>query len=263
MGSEIISRYYRPARKSKKLTWTDLFHNKHDLDYVMERGGTESVIGSPVAFIETAWRRYTRHSRNKAQEIQGAVLPLLITHRNNAPFAGAILAGEFTEGALEQLRSQGFTVLHFTYEAVIAAFERVGIDAYFEDGTQTSEFSEKVEAWDALSPSQRQAVAEGLVDVNSDEVMQFMSKLRATITRQVESVRIMPTHGLLVEKTSIEEAINFIQEYSEDPTPHPFSRYEIEVLYNNGNEISGKFQDKDSAIQFLRDYGAPALRARS
>lgn len=62
--------------KGKKLSWFDLDGNKHDLDFVLERNGNESVQGIPVAFIEAAWRRYTKHSRNKAQEIQGAILPL-------------------------------------------------------------------------------------------------------------------------------------------------------------------------------------------
>ena len=88
--------------------------NSHDLDFVLERGGTPDKIGMPVAFIETAWRRYTKHSRNKAQEIQGALEPLAETYRHLAPFKGAVLAGVFTEGALTQLRSLGFTVLYFS-----------------------------------------------------------------------------------------------------------------------------------------------------
>ena len=53
----------RPARKGKKVTWVDVYGNAHDLDYVLERAGTSEKIGEPVAFIETAWRRYTKHSR--------------------------------------------------------------------------------------------------------------------------------------------------------------------------------------------------------
>lgn len=66
----------RAARKGKKVTWEDPYGNVHDLDYVLERDGTGDATGTPVAFIEVAWRRYTKHSRNKAQEIQGAILPL-------------------------------------------------------------------------------------------------------------------------------------------------------------------------------------------
>lgn len=97
----------RPARPGNKMTWTDRSGNKHDLDFVLERGGTAQRIGVPVAFIETAWRRYTKHSRNKAQELQGAIQPLAETHRASAPFIGVVLAGVFTEGALAQLRSLG------------------------------------------------------------------------------------------------------------------------------------------------------------
>src|SRR3990172_6168045 len=66
----------RPARTGKKVTWEDQYGNVHDLDFVIERDGTDEKNGRPLAFIETAWRRYIKHSRNKAQEIQGAILPL-------------------------------------------------------------------------------------------------------------------------------------------------------------------------------------------
>src|SRR5262245_39124220 len=59
----------RKARPGKKVSWRDRYANAHDLDYVFERGGTETVLGLPAAFIEIAWRRYTKHSRNNAQEI--------------------------------------------------------------------------------------------------------------------------------------------------------------------------------------------------
>src|SRR5438309_831728 len=66
----------RPARANqKRLRWKDCYGNFHDLDYVLERGGTDEKIGTPAAFIEVAWRKGTRHSKNKAQEIEGAVRP--------------------------------------------------------------------------------------------------------------------------------------------------------------------------------------------
>src|SRR5438034_655301 len=67
----------RPARPGKKVTWQDKYGNAHDLDFVIEIGGTDRQIGRPIAFIEAAWRRYTKHSKNKAQEIQGALLPVV------------------------------------------------------------------------------------------------------------------------------------------------------------------------------------------
>jgi hypothetical protein len=73
-GLYLDFKHPRKARGNKrKVCWTDHKGNKHDLDYVLEFGGSETVIGKPKAFIESAWRRYTKHSRNKAQEIQGSV----------------------------------------------------------------------------------------------------------------------------------------------------------------------------------------------
>lgn len=140
----------RKARTGKKLSWTDGKDNKHDLDFVLERGGTINKTGIPVAFIEVAWRRYTRHSRNKAQEIQGAIIPLTEKYRNSSPFVGVVLAGEFTNGSLNQLKSHGFDVLYFPYNTVLKAFQKFGIDASSDESTLEKDFKKKIENWNKL-----------------------------------------------------------------------------------------------------------------
>ena len=133
----------RPARKGKKVTWQDPYGNLHDLDYVLERNGTAYTLGTPLAFIEVAWRRYTKHSRNKAQEIQGAILPLAEKYQWSNPFLGAVLAGVFTEASLEQLRSLGFHVLYFPYDTIVAAFASSNIDVAFDENTPDKTFLNK------------------------------------------------------------------------------------------------------------------------
>jgi hypothetical protein len=154
----------RACRPGKKCTWLDLNKNAHDLDFVLERGGTRDKLGIPAAFIETAWRRYTKHSRNKAQEIQGAIAPLSETYKNARPFVGVVLGGVFTEGALTQLRSLGFSVLYFSYDSVIAAFRKFGIDASFDEGTLDAEFQKKVNIYEALSTQRRTELAKTLLE---------------------------------------------------------------------------------------------------
>jgi hypothetical protein len=112
------------------------YGNKHDLDYVLERGGTEDRLGVPIAFIESAWRRYTKHSKNKVQEIEAAVMPIALTFSRHQPFCGAVLTGEFTRNAMHQLESIGFGVLHIPYDSILAAFKELGIDASSEDGVK-------------------------------------------------------------------------------------------------------------------------------
>jgi hypothetical protein len=244
----------RPARRGNKVSWTDNNGNTHDLDYVIERGGSGAKIGKPVAFIETAWRRYTKHSRNKAQEIQGALVPLLETYKNDAPLIGAILAGVFTDGALTQLRSLGFAVVYFPYESVIEAFNRAHLDANFDEGTADAEFSRKIRAWEGLGRAQRMRVAKALLEINGDQIQGFMDKLKRAVTRRIQSVRIIPLHGSAVQCSSIEEAIAFVEKYSEQSLPQPVVKYEVQVLYTNGDRIEGQFGDKRDAIQFLGAY---------
>ncbi|HUE72137.1 MAG TPA: hypothetical protein VMP01_14735 [Pirellulaceae bacterium] len=54
--------------------------------------------------------------------------------------------------------------------------------------------------------------------------------------------------------SSSDDAIQFIERYSDDGRKKPIDRYEIEVRYNNGDSIHAKFKDKVSAIEFLRSY---------
>lgn len=245
----------RKARgKRKKISWVDQYENAHDLDYVLERGGTDERSGEPIAFIETAWRRYTKHSRNKAQEIQGAILPLRETHSRSAPFIGAILAGVFTSGALNQLRRHRFTTLFFSAEEIAKAFRRVGIDAQVMEDTPDEEVALRVAAWEKLSVARRAIVPRALVEIDSSEFRSFMSALERTVTRRVVLVRILPLHGEAADWTDVAGAIRFIESYNESAEAKPVIRYEIEIRYNNEDKITGNFRDKASAVDFLRSY---------
>jgi hypothetical protein len=248
----------RPARKGNKVSWTDLNGNVHDLDFVLEKDGSAARKGTPVAFIEAAWRRYTKHSRNKAQEIQGAIMPLVETYKNIAPFFGAILAGVFTENALTQLKSLGFAVLYFPYENVISAFSLVNIDAACDEHTPDDEYTQKIAAWKGLSEEQRTRVANALINNHSEEVAQFIRALKSAVTRQIESVRVIPLHGIAFNGQSIEEAIEFIEKYNESSSLKPLVRYEIEIRYVNGDLINGRFEDRERAIHFLHTHHLPA-----
>jgi hypothetical protein len=244
----------RECRVGVKCTWTDLNKNKHDLDFVLERGGTAAKRGAPAAFIETAWRRYTKHSRNKAQEIQGALMPLVETYRNAGPFTGVVLAGVFTAGAIAQLKSLSFAVLYFPYETVVNVFRKFSIDAAFDENTPDAVFAKKVAAYGALRPSQRQMLAAELLKANQAEVDDFMRSLEIVVSRQIERIIILTLHGSAHEATTVTDAITFVQGYGGTSAKLPLERFEIQVRYNNGDRIEATFKDKEAAIAFLRTY---------
>lgn len=246
----------RPCRKGRKCTWIDANGNAHDLDFVLERGGTAEKTGLPVAFIETAWRRYTKHSRNKAQEIQGAILPLAQTYSRSAPFKGAILAGVFTEGALAQMRSLGFNILFFPYEMILEVFRRFGLDASSEEKTPDSRFQAKVRRYERLTEEQRGRLPVALMEANKPEVNRFLGALTAVISRHIERISVLPLHGAAQECLTIEEAMSYIERYEDPGIVQPVQRYEIQVRFSNGDVIEGRFGDKQGAIAFLAGYNA-------
>ena len=241
----------RQCRTGRKCTWIDLGGNSHDLDFVLERGGQKDRVGTPVAFIETAWRRYTKHSRNKVQEIQGAILPLTQKFEALQPFKGAILAGVFTKGALDQLRSLGFSVVYISYESIVAAFKKLRIQADYDEGTTDQDFSAKVQSLMQLTPAQRNRLKKAIIEKHRPEINQFLEQLSIAVTRRIDAILVLVLHGAHHEAPGILDAISFIQSYEDNSRPKPVNRYEIQVRYSNGDSIVGTFHSKNDAIQFL------------
>jgi hypothetical protein len=199
------------GRDLSKVTWQDSYGNRHDLDYVLERGGTEDVLGVPVAFIETAWRRYTKHSKNKVQEIEAAVLPVALTFARHQPFCGAVLSGEFTNNALKQLESKGFSVLHIPYASILQAFLEVGIDASSVDRvTAEQEFHRKIAQWERLpQPETTEKFLKALYRLHAAGVAEFQTRLEASLLRGVVSVRLAVLRGHTIECADIVSAISY------------------------------------------------------
>jgi len=241
------------ARTGKKVSWIDKYGNSHDLDFVIEKGGSENVLGRPLAFIEAAWRRYTKHSRNKAQEIQGAILPIAEQYDWDRPFLGVILAGVFTNGSLTQMRTSGFGGALFPYDSIVAAFAAVGINAQFDEETPDAVFQNTIDQIDSLTPQSRADFKQHLVQSNQALLDQFFAELQATLDRQIEQIILIPLHGQQSEFGTVADAITFVISYREDELRDgSFRKYEIIVRYTNNDKIDASFQDKEKAIAFLR-----------
>ncbi len=242
----------RKARKGKKVTWKDPYGNLHDLDYVLERGGTADMLGTPVAFIEAAWRRYTKHSRNKAQEIQGAILPLAEKYQWSNPFLGAVLAGVFTEGSLEQLRSLGFHVLYFPYETIVAAFASCNIDVAFDEKTPDRSFQKCVTQIEKAPKATMQMVKDHLANANKTEINNFVAALKERLDRMIEKIIVIPLYGRSNEFATIDDALRFLDGHSVYEGCGDFRKYEVFISFTNGDRVEGSFKDKVKVREFLQ-----------
>ncbi|MEH1809140.1 hypothetical protein [Nostoc sp.] len=242
----------RPARKGKRVTWEDKYGNKHDLDFVIEADGTDNKLGRPVAFIESAWRRYTKHSKNKAQEIQGAILPIIELHHLSAPFYGVVLAGDFTKPALEQLKNNGFAVIYIPYKGVVSAFKVIGFDVVFDEDTPDESYTTAFRQLDSLTSSDKEKLRQALMRVCQEEVDRFMETLRNCLERYISNIVLIPLFGKRYEFNSIDDAISGLDTLNIDSPVGEFEKFEVIVDYNNSDTIRATFQNKNLLTDFLR-----------
>jgi hypothetical protein len=239
------------ARSGKNVSWTDKYGNKHDLDFVLERDGTNDVCGSPVAFIESAWRRYTKHSRNKVQEIQGAVLPLSETYAWNSPFLGAVIAGEFTAGSISQLKSVGFEVLYFTYNSIVEAFSQVNLDIRFDEHTPDDEFANCVQNMNLLNDDDWNSVKNHLCSIHNSDIDNFLDALNYSINCSIRKIIIIPLYGNSYEFTEVSQALLYLENDIKGNQQGELYKIEVIKKYNNGDKISGEFYSIYNAKKFI------------
>lgn len=243
----------RTARRGKKITWEDSYGSSHDLDFVFERGGNDIELGRPVAFIESAWRRYTKHSKNKVQEIQGAILPITDKFRIECPFKGAILAGDFTRPSLKQLESSGFEVLYIPYQVIVGSFLFVGVDISFDEQTPETDLALKIAYIESLTHDQLCNVSSEIVRLTYADTTRFINSLEQKIKKELKTIIITPLYGNNFSFISLGEAKRFIYEYNfnENPNSLEFNSFLVIIEYVNGDNIKAEFFSKENAIRFL------------
>ena len=243
------------AREGSKVTWCDIYDCDHDLDFVIEKDGTADVRGRPLAFIETAWRRYTKHSKNKVQEIQGAILPTARKNWRDHPFLGVVLVGIFTSSAIEQMTNSGFEVLYIHRSVIIQAFRSVGIAIDFDEDTPDKQFRAAVRSLNVLSHAKREELKTKLLTIAGGDFDNFISKLEAALSRRIERIVISPLFGKPSEFTSVESARLFLEGKLVRPESAALIKIDICVFYNNGAQINASYPTADEALALL-DYVA-------
>jgi hypothetical protein len=242
----------RPIR-GKKMSWVDAKGNSHELDFIFEMGGSSETFGKPVAFIECAWRRYTKHSRNKAQEIQGALLPLAETYQHNDPFLGVILAGEFTERSLVQLASHGFSILFFPYNQLVKAFQGLKVNIAFEESEPDDVLLKRLPALKKRLALLQKNRNSHILECFQSDVDVFFKKLQNRFERKLTRVIILPIYGKEMSFLSVKDAIQFLKGDNEISNA-PLIRHEIHLLFSNHDEIKAVFLLKNDAVDFLYQY---------
>jgi hypothetical protein len=251
--------YYHPRKARnylKDVIRYDIEGNKHKLDIVIEKNGTDSVYGQHRAFIEMAWRRYTKHSKNKVQEISGAILPIAKKYAADMPFCGAVLSGNFSDTSIKQLRSEGFYVLFFPYNDICSLFKNIGISIETEEDTDIHLLNKIAESLRQISLDNKKKLQALFESSFHEKLEKYKNKLMEHLNRRVVEVIVTPLHGCVTSLHDIEQAIDFIVSYNERQSNIQILRYEVTIRYDlaKGVEYTKKCRDKEEAIQFLNLY---------
>ena len=111
--------------------------NDVDYDFVLELYGTDKKKGIPVAFFETFWRRGARHSKDKARDDSGKLLPMRDTYPT-ARILGIISAGDFTNPAQELVKSRNIDLFYIPKVTILEAWKMSGIEMDYADSASES-----------------------------------------------------------------------------------------------------------------------------
>lgn len=162
-----------------------------------------------------------------------------------------MLAGFFTRGSIEQLRSVGFNVLYFPYDTLIEAFASEGICAQFDETTPDKEFEKCVRQISSAPKKKLQRVKDHLIESNRGELERFLASLKARLDRMVEKVVVLPLYGESYECASIGEALDFVKKHDTSLGARIFQRFEITVVFTNGDRVDGCFSEAGRVQEFL------------
>lgn len=227
----------RPAR-GEKIIWEDADGNKVDYDFVLELGGSLTRVGIPVAFVESFWRRGSRHSKDKARDDSGKLRPMSATYPT-ARFLGIVAAGDFTGPARELVRGYEIDLFYVPKEKVVKAFEENGLIMHYPDASP-EDYKQRIAAgFEAnFSLEKKQAVVRSLTAFMGKAVVNsYVDRVRSKLSALPQEIRFVLRHDSApVVFQSLADATAFLQDplFSMDT---PAESYLYQVTYSDGSEF--------------------------
>ena len=231
----VDSRFRQRSVRSGKIIWEDVDGNEVDYDYVLELGGTDSKIGVPVAFVECFWRRGSRHSKDKARDDSGKLMPMRDTYPT-ARFLGIVSAGDFTAPARELVRSRDIDLFYVPKQKVVDAFAACDLVMDYPDRSSEEEKSKIVDAFNsAFGAGKKRQVHDALIElVGQAAIESYSDRVSASLSALPQEIRLIVRHD---SEPLIFDAVDAASEFLEAPTfdmSNPTASYTYQVEYSDG-----------------------------
>jgi len=186
----------RPGRGSEKIIWADVDGNEVDYDFVLELNGTDNQKGIPVAFVESCWRRGARHSKDKARDDSGKLLPMRDQYPT-ARFLGMIVSGDFTRPARDLILSRDIDLFYVPKEKIVGAFRQCGLEIDYDDKAPEREKAKIAGVIERnFTETKKESVVSALgVLVGSISIDAYIHRVRASLSATPQEIRINCRHS--------------------------------------------------------------------
>jgi len=240
------SRFVQRSCRGEKIQWEDSSGNAVDYDFVLELGGNPEKRGTPVAFMESFWRRGARHSKDKARDDTNKLLPMLDTYPT-ARFAAIAACGEFTEPARDYVRSRNVNLFFVPKGNIITAFAEFGLQIDYPDSA--SEDEKRIIA-QTLQSQFSSEICEGVAEKLKDVVGHSSF---ASFTHLVTSSLSAHPQEIIIREAAISDPVIFktVQEASDFLKNPSFTKsgnessYTYSIVYSDGSEFHRSLQSID------------------
>lgn len=235
----VDSRFVNRSTRTGKIIWNDIDGNAVDYDAVLELGGSTDKRGVPVAFIECFWRRGSRHSKDKARDDSGKLLPMKDTYPS-ARFLGIVSAGDFTNPARELVRSRGIDLFYIPKAKIIQAFSDCGLTVDYPDKVDEVTKAKIVNRFEqGFTPDKKIAVKEKLHElVGLAAINGYVDRVKSTLSALPQEIRfILRQDSMPISFESVSEASEFLDAPS-FKMDSPIETFIYEVTYTDGSEFT-------------------------
>jgi len=255
------NRFVERAARGDKIIWQDEDGNSVDYDFVLEVNGTKTDKGVPVAFIESFWRRGSRHSKDKARDDSGKLMPMRETYPT-ARFLGIVAAGDFTVPARELVRSRDIDLFYIPKDKIVGAFTKNELIVdYFDNASEQDKQRVSSIFESHFSPEKKKAVADTLIElVGEAAVNSYVDRVRARLNALPQEIRLI----LRQESTPLVfRSLTEVSDFLDNSTFHmedPQSSYIYQITYSDGTDFGRNVHSTEdlrllhAQIQLLADH---------
>jgi len=247
------NRFVERSARGDKIIWKDEDGNSVDYDFVLELGGSKTQVGIPVAFVECSWRRGSRHSKDKARDDTGKLLPMRETYPT-ARFLGVVWAGDLTDPAREFVRTRDIDLFYAPKQKVIEAFSINGIAIDYSDTASEEAKQPIASAFETrITSRKRRAVARTLVNlIGKPAIDSYVDRVRARLSALPQEIRLILRHE---SAPIVFKSLDAVSDFLRDPIfrmDEPQANYIYEVTYSDGTE----FERNVASIEALKELHA-------